>query len=77
MLRTNLDAAIYVQLTKWQGNAFPPTILQEVRSERIQGPVISGSKQELQFSRFPCHAQGIERSAKTVPKALRRVWDDI
>ena len=68
--KLNLDAHDYIELINWKDNEITePPLTADVSEEDIRLFVKSGGLSTIEFERFPCHTQSVERCVKLVTEA--------
>lgn len=70
----NLEARDYIDLVDWQSiEITEPPLLAEISEDQIEMFVASGDVPLVDFPRYPCHTQAVERSVKPVTEASSAV----
>jgi len=70
----NYDSANYIEMIDWQSIALTePPLIANVPDSLIIDMVRSGESQIVDFPRFPCHTQAVERCVKLVTQASAAV----
>ena len=68
--KLNLDANEYFELINWQDTKITePPLTADVPEADIRSFVKSGGQSTIEFERFPCHTQAVERCVKIVTEA--------
>lgn len=63
--KINFEAKDYTEIIDWQScSPTPPPLLQKVTDEEIKLIVSQDSSQILDFKKYPCHTQAVERCVK-------------
>lgn len=72
--KINFEAKDYTEIIDWQSCSLtPPPLLQKVTDEEIKLIVSQDSSQILDFKKYPCHTQAVERCVKLVSEASSKV----
>ena len=70
----NMDAEDYIELIDWQsGTVTEPPVTKLLSDNELESFVSSGETPIIEFPRFPCHTQAVERCAKNVTEASKAV----
>jgi hypothetical protein len=70
----NFDARDYIELIDWRACSLSePPATKSLSDDDLEGFVRSGETPVIQFPRFPCHTQAVERCVKAVTEASRAV----
>jgi hypothetical protein len=70
----NFDAKDYEELIDWQScTVTEPPVIKSMSDEDLQGFINNGETPVIEFPRFPCHTQAVERCVKAVTEASRLV----
>lgn len=65
-----LDSHDYIEVINWKDNEITePPLTADVSEEDIRLFVKSGGQSTIEFERFPCHTQSVERCVKLVTEA--------
>lgn len=76
--KINFEAKDYTEIIDWQSCILtPPPLLQNVTDEEIKLIVSQDSTQILDFKKYPCHTQAVERCVKLVSEASSKVCGHI
>lgn len=68
--KMNLNATEYFELIDWQDVTITePPLTMDISDEDIKLFVKSGGQSTIEFERFPCHTQSVERCVKMVTEA--------
>lgn len=71
----NFEAKDYIDLIDWQGiNVTEPPVIKFLSDEVISEVITSGDCSNINFPRFPCHTQSVERCVKLVTEASSEVF---
>jgi hypothetical protein len=74
----NFDAEDYTQLINWQlGHITEPPLTVNISDDVIITFVASKESPLIQFPRFPCHTQAVERCVKLLTEASATVCGNI
>jgi hypothetical protein len=66
----NLEATDYIDLIDWKNNDITePPLIADLSNDEIRRVVESGEIPMIEFPRFPCHTQAVERCVKVVTEA--------
>jgi hypothetical protein len=76
--KLNLDANEYFELINWQDTKITePPLTADVPEADIRSFVKSGGQSTIEFERFPCHTQAVERCVKIVTEASLAVCGEV
>lgn len=76
--KLNLDANEYFELINWQDTEITePPLTADVPEADIRSFVKSGGQSTIEFERFPCHTQAVERCVKIVTEASLAVCGEV
>jgi hypothetical protein len=76
--KLNLDANEYFELINWQDTEITePPLTADVPVADIRSFVKSGGQSTIEFERFPCHTQAVERCVKIVTEASLAVCGEV
>jgi hypothetical protein len=71
----NYDSADYIEMINWQNTVITePPLAADITDSVIKELVRSGESQVVDFPRFPCHTQAVERCVKLVTQASNAVF---
>ena len=74
----NFDSSDYIDMIDWQSTEITePPLIADVPDTVIVDFVKSGESQVVNFPRFPCHTQAVERCVKLVTQASAAVCGQI
>ena len=66
----NFNSSDYIELIDWQRTAITePPLIMDISDAVVADLVKSGDSQIIDFPRFPCHTQAVERCVKLVTQA--------
>jgi len=72
--KLNFTATDYVELIDWQQTDLSdPPLLANIANEDIEMYVAGGSIPTMDFPKYPCHTQSVERCVKLVTEAAASV----
>jgi hypothetical protein len=70
----NFNAKDYVDLIDWQATEISePPLMSDISTDEIEMLVASGSIPLIDFPKYPCHTQAVERCVKLVTEASAAV----